>query len=159
MIRRTYDIDVIGVITGTQLAARRMVARGRGQIVNVSSGLGYLPSRRTVAYCATKSGVLMLSQSLRADWDAAGVGVSAICPGVINTPILSRSRLRDVSTRDNDLFDRLFHRGHPPETVAKAIERATARNSPVVPIGFESVLAYLASRVAPGPLRALVGRL
>ncbi len=64
-----------------------MLSAGRGQVVNVSSGLAFIPTAGESAYVATKAAVLQLSLCLRADWAAQGVGVTAICPGFINTPI------------------------------------------------------------------------
>ena len=64
--------------------------RGSGQVINVSSGLAYTMRATEAAYVATKAAVLALSRCLRADWHDSGVGVSAICPGVINTPIIDK---------------------------------------------------------------------
>lgn len=152
-------VNLDGVVHGVQAFGPAMVDRRRGHVVNVSSGLGYLPSRRTAAYCTTKAGVLMLSQCLRADWARHGVGVSAVCPGVIDTPILGATRLRGVSASDHDRFAWAFRHARGPEVVARAIVRATARNRGIVPVGVEATLGYHASRVLPSPVRDLVGRL
>ncbi|MDQ3108021.1 MAG: SDR family NAD(P)-dependent oxidoreductase, partial [Actinomycetota bacterium] len=85
-------VNLDGVVNGCAVFAPAMVEAGRGQVVNVSSGLGYTPTATEPAYVTTKAAVLALSQCLRADWSASGVGVSAICPGVINTPIIDRTR-------------------------------------------------------------------
>jgi short-subunit dehydrogenase len=135
-----------------------MVARGRGHIVNVASGAGYNPSRSMATYCATKSAVIMLSQCLRADWWGSGVGVSAICPGVINTPIPHNTRMRGSIVEKRDRALRVFRFGHSPDLVAKAIVQAVERNRDLVPVGFESSLVYGFSRLAPGPLRGLLAR-
>src|SRR3546814_218201 len=77
------SINLDGVLNGCHAFGPAMIAAGRGQIVNMSSGLGYLPRASEVAYCTTKAAVLMFSRSLRADWAQHGVGVSAVCPGEI----------------------------------------------------------------------------
>src|SRR5436309_1919053 len=89
-------------------------------VTGAGSGIGRATA---AAYCRTKAAVLQLSQCLRADWGPRGVGVTAICPGVINTPIVTSTRyLGDQAapaTRAG--AERLFRRGHPPEAVARAV--------------------------------------
>jgi len=128
-----------------------MVRRGRGHVVNISSGLGYTPSASEPGYGTTKAAVLAFSRSLRADWHSQGVGVSAICPGVIDTPIIAHTRFRgaqaapDRVARVKDLFSK---RGHPPELVAKAVLGAVRQNKSVVPVGVESRIGWYISRWA-----------
>lgn len=153
------SINFDGVVHGCHAFGTFMRDRGRGQVVNISSGLAYIPSRRTAAYCASKAGVLMLSQALRSDWSRRGVGVSVVCPGLTNTAIIDATRLRSI---DDSLQSRLtwaFRHGRPPETVAKAVLRASDRNAAVVPVGLESTLGYAGIRFLPSPVRDLVGRL
>ncbi len=69
---RSVNLD--GVINGCAVFAPKMVEAGRGHVVNVSSGLGYIPTATEPAYCTTKAAVLALSQCLRADWAGSGVG-------------------------------------------------------------------------------------
>jgi short-subunit dehydrogenase len=128
-------------------------------VVNVSSGLGYTPRATEPAYCATKAAVLMLSQCLRADWHGAGVGVTAICPGVINTPIIDATRFVGAREKDRARTVKAFRRGHSPELVADAIVDAIRRNRSVVPVGAESHAAWLLHRVLPSRAAAGLGRL
>ncbi|GAB3996211.1 SDR family NAD(P)-dependent oxidoreductase [Nocardioides marmoraquaticus] len=153
------SINLDGVVHGCHAFGAFMRERGRGQVVNVSSGLAYVPSRRTTAYCATKAAVLMLSQSLRADWARHGVGVSAICPGVIDTPIIDTSRLRGVGEDEHGRLTWTFRHARPPEAVARAIVKAASKNTAVSPVGLESTLGYLGIRLLPSRARDLVGRL
>src|SRR3712207_5511281 len=77
------SINLIGVVQCCHAFGRAMVERGRGHVVNVASGLAYTHRSSESAYIASKAAVLAFSRSLRADWRDQGVGVSAICPGVI----------------------------------------------------------------------------
>jgi short-subunit dehydrogenase len=86
------SINLDGVAHGCYAFGPAMVARGRGQVVNIASGAAYIPNRHMAAYCATKAAVVSLSQCLRADWRGHGVGVSVVCPGVIATPIAGSTR-------------------------------------------------------------------
>jgi NAD(P)-dependent dehydrogenase (short-subunit alcohol dehydrogenase family) len=155
---RSVNLD--GVVHGCHAFGPAMVDRGRGHIVNLSSGLGYTPTATEPAYVATKAGVLALSQCLRADWRSSGVGVTAICPGVINTPIIDRTRflgeLSDGKTIDRT--KRLFRRGHKPEKVAAAIVDAVRRNRAVMPVGFEAWMGWYLHRFAPLALQQLIAR-
>ena len=153
------SINLDGVVNGCHAFGKGMVQRRRGHVVNVSSGAAYLTTRRMTEYCTTKAGVLMLSQCLRSDWSRHGVGVSVVCPGVINTPILEASRMGGVDKQFKNAFSWALRHGHSPETVGEAIVRAAARNQGVVPVGLESLAGYHTMRVLPGFLRDLGGRL
>lgn len=151
-------VNLDGVAYGCQAFGARMVKRRRGHVVNVASGAGYLPHRALAAYCATKAGVIMLSQCLRADWSDAGVGVSAICPGVIDTPIASRAKLVGRAAGKRDQAVRALRYGRSPDAVAKAIVGAIEHNRGIVPVGVESSVAFRLLRFAPGPVQAVLAR-
>jgi len=142
-------VNLDGVVNGCAAFAPAMLATGRGHVVNVSSGLAYTPTPTEPAYVTTKAAVLALSRSLRNDWAKQGVGVSAICPGVINTPIIDATRF--LGDQDDPKVrrrtTRMFRRGHKPETVAAAIVRAVERNRAVVPVGIEAWLGWALNRL------------
>ena len=154
------SINLDGVVNGCAVFGPAMTAAGRGHVVNVASGLGYTPTATEPAYVATKAAVLALSQCLRADWSAAGVGVSAICPGVINTPIVDHTRFLGAAADPARLrrTKRVFRRGHKPELVAKAIVRAVERNRSVVPVGIEAWLVWGLHRFAPVRVQQAIAR-
>ncbi len=151
-------VNLRGVVNGCAAFGPGMVARGSGQMVNVSSGLGYIPAADTPAYCATKAGVLHLSRSLRADWAKEGVGVSVICPGVINPPIATNTRfLGPHAKKTAELAQKGFSRAHSPNIVAKAIVSAVRRNRSVVPVGAESWFGWYLARYVPIPVQDAIG--
>ena len=86
-------INLGGVFNGCHVFAPAMAAQRRGHIVNVSSMFGYFAPPGVMAYAASKFGVLGMSLSMRAELAEHGVGVSAICPGMIATNIIHGSRL------------------------------------------------------------------
>ena len=144
-------VNLDGVVNGCAAFGPAMLAAGRGQVVTLSSGLGYTPTATEPAYVTTKAAVLALSRCLRADWAGAGVGVTAICPGVINTPIIDRTRFLgdQADPKVRSRTTRLFRRGHKPEAVAEAIVKAVERDRPVVPVGFEAWLGWWLHRFVP----------
>ena len=155
------SINLDGVVNGCSAFTPPMLAAGRGHVVNVSSGLAFLPTAGESAYATTKAAVLQLSLCLRADWAAHGVGVTAICPGFINTSIPLTARFTG-GQEDPGVRERLvkgFSRAHPPEKVGAAIVQAIATNRAMVPVGFESVLGWYAHRSLPIALQQALARL
>jgi len=155
------SINLDGVVNGCSAFTPPMLAAGRGHVVNVSSGLAFFATAGESAYAATKAAVLQLSLCLRADWATRGVGVTAICPGFINTSIPRNARFTG-GQEDPGVRERLvkgFSRAHPPEKVGEAIIRAIATNRAMVPVGFESVLGWYAHRYMPIVLQQTLARL
>ena len=156
---RSVNLD--GVVHGCAAFGPAMIAARSGQVVDVSSGLAYTMRATEGAYVATKAAVLALSRCLRADWARYGVGVTAVCPGVINTPIVGSTRYLgtrdDVRTRAR--IEKIFRRGHPPEAVARAIVVAAERNPAVLPVGWEAGLGWHLARLTPLALQDRLARL
>lgn len=92
LIRRTFDIDVHGVITGSQLAGHRMAARGSGHIVNIASVAGRLPTPGLAVYNAAKAAVIEFSEALDAELSEQGVRVSAVMPTFTRTGLIAGLR-------------------------------------------------------------------
>ena len=152
-------VNLQGVRNGCAAFGPAMVARRSGHVVNLSSGLGFTPRATESAYCTTKAAVLMLSQCLRADWRASGVGVTAICPGVINTPIIDSTRFVGARAASRDRTVKAFRRGHAPELVAEAVVDSVRRNRSVVPVGAESHVGWGLHRILPSRAASRLGAL
>lgn len=159
--KKVLDVNLWGVIHGCRIFGGQMAARGQGgHIVNTASAAAYQPSRALPAYSTSKAAVLMLSECLRAELAGQGIGVSAVCPGFVNTSITSTARFTGVSAEEEKRrrrrTARLYGlRNYPPEKVADAILRAVVRNEAVVPVTPEARGARLLSRFAPRTLRAI----
>ncbi|PSM39185.1 short chain dehydrogenase [Streptomyces dioscori] len=159
--RNVLDVNLWGVIHGCRLFGKQMADRGQGgHIVNTASAAAYLPSKALPAYSTSKAAVLMLSECLRAELAGQGIGVSAICPGFVNTAITSTARFTGVDAeeekRRRKRSARLYGlRNYPPEKVAEAVVRAVVRNQAVVPVTVEARGGRLMSRFAPRALRAI----
>lgn len=159
--RKVLDVNLWGVIHGCRLFGRQMAERGQGgHIVNIASAAAYLPSRSLPAYSTSKAAVLMLSECLRAELAGRKIGVSAICPGIVNTGITSTARFAGVDAEEEKRRQRrtakLYGlRNYPPEKVAEAVLRAVVRDQAVVPVTPEARGGRLMSRFAPRALRAL----
>jgi 2-dehydro-3-deoxy-D-gluconate 5-dehydrogenase len=77
---RILAVNLTGVFLACQSVGRRMVERRRGRIVNVASIAGVIGLPGTIAYCASKGGVVMLTRALAVEWAPHGVRVNAIAP-------------------------------------------------------------------------------
>lgn len=81
-----HDVNLTGSFYCAQLAARRMVDRGKGgSIVNISSTSALASNNRRMAYSSSKAGVLGLTRGLALDLGEYGIRVNAICPGLTKT--------------------------------------------------------------------------
>lgn len=151
--RWVLGINVMGVVHGCKLFAPDMVANGRGHIVNLASAAGYYAAPDMTAYSASKHAVMGLSEALRAEMSERGVGVSAICPGVINTGIVASSRMRGATEQAQEKLVNFYRkRNYGPELVAEAILGAIQHNRAVVPVSPEAWVLYGAKRFTPGAL-------
>ncbi|KUL26886.1 SDR family oxidoreductase [Streptomyces regalis] len=159
--KKVLDVNLWGVIHGCRLFGKQMTERGQGgHIVNTASAAAYQPSKALPAYSTSKAAVLMLSECLRAELAGQGIGVTAICPGFVNTNITSTAHFAGVDSEEEKRRQkksaRLYGlRNYPPEKVADAILRAVVRGEAVVPVTPEARGAYLMSRFTPRALRRI----
>ena len=146
-------VNVLGVVHGCHFFVPRMVERGAGgHVVNLSSMAGFFATPSLAAYSATKFAVLGFSEALREELRPHRIGVTAVCPGMINTPITRNARARgsfaDPAARDRAvaLYGR---RNYGPDRVARNIRRAVERGRTVAPVAAEAWIAYAIKRVSP----------
>lgn len=83
--RRMVEINLIGVINGTQLALERFRRQGGGKVVNVASTAGEWGIRGASVYSATKFGVIGFSEAVRQELHDEPIGISVLIPGIVNT--------------------------------------------------------------------------
>lgn len=88
--RRTFDVNVMGIVHSIQafLPAMR-AAGGERTIVNVASVAGVAPAPNMAAYAASKHAVIGLSEVLALELQGTPVSVLIVCPGIINTNIVN----------------------------------------------------------------------
>lgn len=85
--RRAIDINLTGAFICAQAAAHYMISQGGGVILNTASMWGLSASANRAAYCASKAGVISLTEVLADEWAQHGIRVNAICPGYIRTAL------------------------------------------------------------------------
>lgn len=161
--RRVLDVNLWGVVNTLRAFLPSLVERGEGgHVVVTSSAAGFLPLPSLPAYGASKAAVLMLAQSLAGELGPAGIGVSAICPGFVHTNITGATRFAGTSPEEEALrrgraTEMYRRRGFGPEKVAAAVVAAVQGKRVVVPVTPEAKVGAIASRVAPGVTRTLLG--
>lgn len=160
-LQRVVDVNLWGVVHGCRLFGAQLAERGRGgHIVNVASAAAFAPSTILPAYGMTKAAILMLSECLRVELAPRGVGVSAVCPGIVSTDIVHRAvyvgeNERAIEARRRASLRIYRLRRYPPERVAERVVAAIRRNTAVVPVTAEARLLRAVSRLAPGLNRRL----
>jgi len=87
-VHRHFDVNTKGVVFGTQAAARHMVARGRGHIINIASLAGLVAVPGLALYSASKFAVRGFSLAAAQELRPHGVAVTVICPDAVDTPML-----------------------------------------------------------------------
>jgi NAD(P)-dependent dehydrogenase (short-subunit alcohol dehydrogenase family) len=156
-------INLMGVVHGCHHFVPAMVKRGRGgHVINVSSAAGYSATSALAAYNATKFAVLGLTEALWEELRPHGIGVTAVCPGLIDTPITRSARLvgeMDKPEVREEMVRGYQRRNYTPERVARNILKAVGRNRLVAPISIEAWGLYYMKRFAPWALRWITTRI
>lgn len=159
---RVLDVNLGGVVNCCRAFASRLVERGAGgHIVNVSSMAAYAPLQSLNAYCTSKAAVYMFSDCLRAELAEAGVGLTTVFPGVVDTNIVHTTRFAAPQGKSTQVagrraqLERAFRlRRYGPDKVADAIVTAVRKDTALRPVTPEAHLLYGVSRVAPQVLRS-----
>lgn len=88
--RRVLSVHLDGAFLVSREAARVMLPRGRGAIINLASiaGLGGIPGRN--AYCAAKAGIVGITRAMACEWAPHGLRVNAVAPGYVATELIAR---------------------------------------------------------------------
>jgi len=83
--KKVIDVNLNGVFLCAQAAGKQMIEQKSGKIINISSIAGLSGYASSVAYSASKAGVISLTKTLAAEWGKHNIQVNAICPGVFAT--------------------------------------------------------------------------
>ena len=83
----TLDVNLKAPLFLSRTVAPSMIARGGGKVIMMASAAANTGLADHAAYCASKGGLLLLTQVLALEWAAQGINVNAICPTVILTPM------------------------------------------------------------------------
>jgi NAD(P)-dependent dehydrogenase (short-subunit alcohol dehydrogenase family) len=160
---RVIDINLRGVVHGVHAAYPVMVAQRSGHIVNTASLAGLVPAPLLAPYAMTKHAVVGLSLSLRTEAAAHGVRVTAVCPGVVDTPILDTAGPDDLprnalSGHVREFFSQIQPRFYAADALAQDIIRGIDRNAALVIAPASARVAWRLWRYAPAAVSRLNAR-
>ena len=134
---RTLSVNLKGAFIGSQTAIRKMLPRKQGVVLNMSSQSGKVGNSHYAAYCASKFGIVGLTQSLAMEFAKEGIRVNALCPGVVDTPLW-----------DEQLKDYARKRNMKPEEVRPYMESKIPMGRLCKPEEVAAVAVFLASDAA-----------
>jgi len=118
--RRVLDVDLVGIFVVARACARRMVTRGSGAIVNITSIGGMATGTNAGAYPAAKAGAAKLTEQMALEWGPQGIRVNAIAPGFIDGG-MSAGFFKDPKIRARRGNAVPLRRLGTPEDVAQAV--------------------------------------
>ena len=118
---RIVDINLRGVFLCMRHEIPLMLEQGGGVIVNTSSGAGVKGFAGQAAYCAAKHGVVGLTRAAALDYAKANIRVNAVCPGIIETPMMDRFSGGTPEGRARVIAQEPVGRMGKPEEIAAAV--------------------------------------
>ncbi len=150
---RVIDVNLRGVIHGVHAVYPVMLKQGNGHIVNTASLAGLIPGPGLAPYDATKHAVVGLSLSLRAEAGGRGVKVSAICPGFVDTPLLSRVNpdlpKTSAGMENSGDVSRIVGPLYKADLLAEDVMRGLAKNKPLIVAPRSARVLWRMTRYAP----------
>jgi NAD(P)-dependent dehydrogenase (short-subunit alcohol dehydrogenase family) len=150
--QRVLAVNLMGVVHGIHSFVPRMLLQGRpAHIVNTASLAGLVAVAEMAPYCTSKHAVVGLSESLNAELSPRGIRVTALCPGVINTPITAAAHLDGEFAAQRERIQRFYARfGSSPDVVAEAVVDAVRRKKLIRTVPrHHVVLNWALRRISP----------
>lgn len=152
------DINIRGVVHGVAAAYPHMLRQRSGHIVNTASAAGLMAAGRLTSYVMTKHAVVGLSLALRSEAAVHGVGVTALCPGAVETPLLDKGWARGLDGRE---FYRQGQGGggfYRADRLADEALASVSRNKPLLVVPRRIRLGWALHRLSPTLLNRLAVR-
>jgi NAD(P)-dependent dehydrogenase (short-subunit alcohol dehydrogenase family) len=144
------DVNIRGVVHGVAAAYPVMLRQGSGHIINTASMAGLTAAGQITSYVMTKHAIVGLSLALRSEALSRGVGVLAICPAAVETPLLDKGAIGGFVGRDYYLRGQGIRRAYSADRLALDTLAAIRRNRALLVVPRRSRATWLLFRVAPG---------
>jgi NAD(P)-dependent dehydrogenase (short-subunit alcohol dehydrogenase family) len=144
------DVNIRGVVHGVAAAYPLMVRQGHGHIINTASMAGLTAAGQITSYVTTKHAVVGLSLALRSEGAAHGIGVLAVCPAAVETPILDKGAIGGFVGRDYYLKGQGVKTAYDPDRLARDTLRAIEKNKALLVKPRVAHAQWLLARLAPG---------
>ncbi|RAV13892.1 short-chain dehydrogenase [Mycolicibacterium sp. GF69] len=142
------DVNIRGVVHGIAATYPLMVRQGHGHIVNTASMAGLTAAGQVTSYVMTKHAVVGLSLALRSEAAARGIGVLAVCPAAVETPILDKGSVGGFVGRDYFLQAQ-GGKPYDADRLARDVLRAVEKNKPLLVKPRIAHAQWMFARLAP----------
>lgn len=148
--QRVINVNLMGVVHGCyHFIPMMQAAGGARQVVNVSSTASYAPSPSMASYAASKFAVAGFCDVLRMELHGSNIGVTDVCPGVINTAITAGPTASNMKGEQlQRLQDYYIKEGCTPDVVANDVVQAVMSGKTLVLTGPYSRLLYHLKRIS-----------
>ncbi len=152
------DVNVRGVVHGVTAAYPQMIKQGHGHIVNTASMAGLTAAGQITSYVMTKHAIVGLSLALRSEAAAHGIGVLAVCPSAIETPLLDKGAIGGFDGRNYFLQGGRSKSAYAADRLAQDTLNAVERNKALLVRPRSAHGQWLFARLAPALMqRASIG--
>lgn len=101
--------------------ALALIKKSKGNIINISSGLGVVPEPESPAYCSTKAAIIMFTKCMAQEYAIQGIRVNAILPGPIDTPLLRNALSSQKELNEYTKLNPMRRIGKPEEVANVAV--------------------------------------
>lgn len=120
---RMIDVNIKGILTGTNIVLKDMRERNTGTIINISSIAGRKTFNEHAVYCGTKFAVHAITENIRKEVAGSNVRMITIAPGVVETPLLSHTTNEDIKAGYNE-WKKSIEAGLEPQKIADCVSFA-----------------------------------
>lgn len=153
--RRVMEVNFFGAVHCTKAAIEHLLA-SRGQIIVTSSIAGFAPLLARTGYCASKHALHGFFDTLRAELQPHGIGVTLVCPAFTDTAFARSGLAGDGSTltHERGTTGRMIQ----PEEVAEAVFAGACRRQRLIIVGGTGKVSWWVSRLAPSIYDHLMSR-
>jgi NAD(P)-dependent dehydrogenase (short-subunit alcohol dehydrogenase family) len=127
--RRVIDVNMTGVFLASRYCIPPMLEQGRGVIVNNASVAGLVAYPNNPPHAAAKGAVVQMTRTMAIEYCREGIRVNCLCPGVIETPILTRAITDENTRKIFEMISPVGRFGQPEEVASLALFLASDESS------------------------------
>lgn len=152
------DININSTLYMAQLFIPSMIERRKGHIMITASAAGLIGMPYLSAYSMTKFAMVGLAESLRTELSEYDIGVTALCPGIVNTDIIKNAKIRIEDNKASDSLQQFYEQaGATPEQIARDAINAIKNDHAILPTPVSVWAMWMAKRFSDSLFQNTVG--